>query len=353
MRRTIIAAACILLLPALVHAAAYTVTLTGGTGTGFATINVIGEMIDYNILVSGMSPNSAVLSNGTDSIDLDVTFAGGVANGSTSSSFGPDIVADPGAWEVQVGDGATFLTGTLGAGGGDDGVTLYFPVVATIAGQAGTDFHTDARLVNRSGGTATVELCYWPESASGNQSPASCSAQTIAANEQLVLDDVATALFGVTNDKGAVSISSDRTIFGSARVYNDQIAAGEGTFGQYLRAVTMDDATTMGAVEFLSNEPSGSGMGYRSNIGLFNPNTTAAAVTLYGWDADGTLLGSTQRTIGRTAMQQFRVDQLWPALADYGSHYVTFSSSVPIFVYGSVVDNVNGDAVYVPATATN
>ena len=353
MRRTIIAAACILLLPALVHAAAFTATLSGGTGTGFATINVMGEMIDYNILVSGMSPSSAVLSNGTDTIDLDATFAGGVAIGSVSSSFGPDIVADPGAWEVQVGDGATLLTGVLGAGGGGSGATLYLPVVATVAGQAGTDFHTDARLVNRSGGTAAVELCYWPESASGNQSPASCSAQTVAANEQLVLDDMATELFGVTNGKGAVSITSDRAIFGSARVYNDQVAAGDGTFGQYVRAVTMDDATMMGAVEFLSNEPSDSGMGYRSNIGLFNPTTGPANVTLYGWDADGTLLGSTQRTIGRTAMQQFRVDQLWPALADYGSHYVTFSSSVPIFVYGSVVDNVNGDAIYVPATATN
>jgi hypothetical protein len=353
MRRTLIAAACILLLPALVHAAAYTATLTGSTGTGFATINVTGETIDYNILVSGISPTSATLSNGSDTIDLGASFIGGVAIGSVSSSFGPDIVADPGSWEVEVGDGSTVLTGMLGAGGGGAASTLYFPVVATVAGQAGTDFHTDARLVNRSGDTATVELAYWPESSSGNSSPAATATETIGANEQLVLDDVATELFGVTNGKGAVSITSDRAIFGSARVYNDQIAAGQGTFGQYVRAVTMDDATTSGAVEFLSNEPSGSGTGYRSNIGLFNPNTTAAAVTLYGWDADGTLLGSTQRTIGRTAMQQFRIDQLWPALADYGDHYVTFSSNMPIFVYGSVVDNVNGDAVYVPATAAN
>jgi hypothetical protein len=29
---------------------------------------------------------------------------------------------------------------------------------------------------------------------------------------------------------------------------------------------------------------------------------------------------------------------------------VTFSADAPLFFYGSVVDNVNGDAIYVPAT---
>jgi hypothetical protein len=349
MRRTLFAAACILLLPALASAAAYTASLTGDAGTGFATINIVGDDIDYNIIVSGISPTGAVLTNGTDTIDLDASFTGGVAIGSVSSAMAGDVVADPGAWEVGVTDGSSFLTGALAAGGSQS-TTLFLPVVATVAGQAGTDFHTDARFVNRSGGAAEVELCYWPESTGGNSSPAACSSFTVETNEQLVLDDMATELFGVTNGKGGVSITSDREIFGSARVYNDQTAAGAGTFGQYVRALAADEAIPMGAVEFLSNEPSGSGEGYRSNIGLFNPNTSAATVTLYGWDSDGTLLGSVQRTIGRTSLQQYRVDQLWPALADFGDFYVSFSADQPMFVYGSVVDNVNGDAVYVPAT---
>jgi hypothetical protein len=349
MRRTLFAAACILLLPALASAAAYTASLTGDAGTGFATINIAGDDIAYNIIVSGMSPTGAVLTNGTETIDLDASFTAGVAIGSVTSTMAGDIVADPSVWEVGVTDGSSFLTGALGQGGSEP-TTLFLPVVATVAGQAGTEFHTDARFVNRSGATATVELAYWPESTGGNSAPAATATETIAPNEQLVLDDVATALFGVTNGKGGVSIDSDREIFGSARVYNDQTAAGAGTFGQFVRALPADEAITMGTVEFLSNEPSGSGEGYRSNIGLFNPNTGAAVVTLYGWDADGALLGSAQRTIGRTSLQQYRVDQLWPALADYGDFYVTFSADQPMFIYGSVVDNVNGDAIYIPAT---
>ena len=170
MKRTIFTAACILLLPALASAAAFTASLSGGAGSGFATIHVVGDDIDYNILVSGMSPNAAVLSNGTDTIDLQASFTAGTAIGSVSSSLASDITADPASWEVQVTDGSSTISGALAAGGSQD-TMLYFPVIATVAGQGGTNFHTDARLVNRSGGTATVEFSYWPQSASGNNAP--------------------------------------------------------------------------------------------------------------------------------------------------------------------------------------
>ena len=351
MKRTLIAAACILLLPALVHAAAFTASLTGGTGSGFATIYVVGDDIDYNILVSGISPTSAVLTDGSNTIDLEASFTAGTAIGSVSSDMASDVAADPTSWSVEVTDGSSTLSGALAAGGSQE-TMLYFPVIATVAGQGGTNFHTDARLVNRSGGTATVEFSYWPQSSGGNNSPGATTTLTIGANEQLVLEDIATELFGVTNGSGGVSMSSDRLIFGSARIYNDQIDAGAGTFGQYATAVTMDDATQTGAVEFLSNRPVDTGAGYRSNIGWFNPNDSNVTVTFHGWDADGTLLGSAEQTAGRNAQNQRRLDQLWPALADYGDLYVTFTSSAPIFVYGSVVDNVNGDAIYVAATVS-
>jgi hypothetical protein len=351
MKRALTAAACILLLPAFAHAVAFTADLTGAAGSGVATINVVGDDIDYNIIVSGMSPTTAVLSDGTATIDLDASFAGGFASGSVSSAMAAEIVADPSAWEVEVGDGSSFLAGALSAGAASS-TMLYLPVVATVAGQGGTNFHTDARFVNRSGAAAVAEFSYWPESASGNSSPGATITLTIGAGEELVLDDMATELFGVTNGKGGVSVSADSTIFGSARVYNDQIAAGDGTFGQYVRAVSMDSAFLSGAVEFLSNEPADTGAGYRSNIGWFNPNDSNASVTFFAWDADGTLLGSVEQTAGRMALAQKRLDQLWSSLADYGNLYITYGSDMPIFVYGSVVDNVNGDAVYIPATSS-
>jgi len=349
MKRTLTAAACILLLPALASAAAFTATLTGDAGTGFATIYVVGDDIDYNILVSGIAPTSAALSNGSDTIDLEASFTAGTAIGSVSSSMAADVAADPTAWEVQVTDGSSTLAGAL-SGAASTETMLYLPVVATVAGQGGTNFKTDARFVNRSGGAANVTFSYWPESTGGNTQPGATYDAVIEANEELVLDDMASELFGVTNGKGGVSISSDRAIFGSARIYNDQSAAGEGTFGQYATAVCMDHAATMGAVEFLSNEPVDSAAGYRSNIGWFNPNASDVEITFYAYDADGTMLGSTTETAGQQALKQKRLDQLWSALADYGDLYLTFSADMPVFVYGSVVDNVNGDAIFIAAT---
>lgn len=351
MKRTLFAAACIVLLPALAHAVAFTADLTGSAGTGVATVNVVGDDVDYNIVVSGMSPTSVLLTDGADTIDLDADFSGGFAAGSVSSSQATDIVADPSAWEVRVSDGSSTLSGALNAGSGGGATMLYLPVIATVAGQGGTNFHTDGRFVNRSGASVAVDFVFWPES-NGNASPGATASLTMGVNEELVLDDMATELFGVTNGKGGVSISADGTIFGSARVYNDQIAAGEGTFGQYVTAVSMDEAIMVGAVEFLSNEPLSTGSGYRSNIGWFNPNASDVEVSFSAWDADGTLLGSKAQTAGMQALGQKRLDQLWPSLADYGDLYVTFTASAPIFVYGSVVDNVSGDAIYIAATSS-
>ena len=229
-------------------------------------------------------------------------------------------------------------------------MTLYLPVVATVAGQAGTDFHTDARIVNRSGSTANLTLEFYRQVAGGVSGPTATAELEIAPNEQAVLDDMATELFGVTNGSGAVKIMSDQTVSASARIYNDQRDAGDGTFGQFVQGQAMSGALQAGTIAFLSNEDPASGAGFRSNIGWFNPNASPVNVVLRGWDTSGALLGEVEHTAGGYEQLQRNLGQLWPALATYGNLYVTFTADAPVFFYGSVVDNVNGDAIYVPAT---
>jgi hypothetical protein len=309
-------------------------------------------MIDYNILVSGMSPSSAVLSNGTDTIDLDATFAGGVAIGSVSSSFGPDIVADPGAWEVQVGDGATFLTGVLGAGGGGEGAVLYHPVIASLPGQAGTNFVTDVRVLNTGNAPATVTVDYYREGAGGQSSPTATATVTIAPGQQLVVPDIVVNVFGLSAEKGGVIITSDQPITAGARIYNDQTAAGDGTLGQYQAGLVLSHGWPAGNVIFLQNVAAGTGSGFRSNIGWFNPNPSAVGVTFTAYDTSGSMIDSVSATASPFEMQQVNVGALFSGLGDYGDHYVSYSTTggENLFVYGSVVDNVNGDASYIAAT---
>jgi hypothetical protein len=136
----------------------------------------------------------------------------------------------------------------------------------------------------------------------------------------------------------------------TARIYNDQRDAGEGTFGQFVQGLSMGGALQAGTIAFLSNEDPATGEGFRSNIGWFNPNPVPVSVVLRGWDTSGALLGEVEHTAGGYEQLQRNLGQLWPALATYGNLYVTFTADAPLFFYGSVVDNVNGDAIYVPAT---
>lgn len=369
--RMLAVAAVLALVPFAAAAQTYTANLSpanvvpnpGPDGaSGFATIVIEGTSISYNLLFSGVdSPTAAHIHEGAAGasggvvVDLAPGFTGGFAAGSVAAD--PDVIdgilGDPSGYYVQI-HSAEFpngaLRGQLGTTSGGAGVTLYIPVIATVAGQAGTDFHTDARIVNRSGAAANVTLGYFPRGAGGASGPAQTADIEIASNEQAVLDDVATELFGVTNGAGALEIVSDQAVSASARIYNDQRAAGAGTFGQFVQALGMSDALTSGTIAFLSNEDPATGAGYRTNIGWFNPNGTSVDVVLRGWDTSGTYLGEVEHTAGAYEQLQRSLGQLWPALSTYGNLYVTFTADAPVFFYGSVVDNVNGDAIYVPAT---
>ena len=364
-------AALLALVPFAAAAQTYTANLSpdsvipdpGPDGaSGFATLVFDSSSVSYNLLFSGVdSPTAAHIHEGAEGasgpvvVDLAPSFSGGFAAGSVAVAADTiaAIVSNPAGFYVQVHSTdfpAGALRGQLGTTSGGAGVTLYFPVVATVAGQAGTDFHTDARVVNRSGAAATVMMEYYRNGAGGSAGPTATAEVEIAANEQAVLDDMATELFGVTNGSGGVKIISDQTVSATARIYNDQRGAGAGTFGQFVQGLPMSGALQSGTIAFLSNEDPNTGEGFRSNIGWFNPSGTEVNVVLRGWDTSGTLLGEVEHTAGGYEQLQRNLGQLWPALSTYGNLYVTFTADAPIFCYGSVVDNVNGDAIYVPAT---
>jgi hypothetical protein len=369
MRRTSVLVA-LLLLPVLAGAQTFTASLSGDAvvpgpgaaeGSGLAVINFTGTTVSYSVLVSGVTgPTSAHVNMGAAGasgdvvIDLGAAFTAGAAVGTASAGQAvvDAIVANPSGYYLEVDDSTSGAVRGQLVGGAAAGYDLYFPVAAAISGTAGTFFKTDARLVNMSGGAATVALEYYPEGAAGNTAPSTTDSLTIAAGAEAVLDNFVASSFGVSDGKGAVVVRSDVELTGFARIYNDQVAAGLGTFGQLVEGLEMDDAETSGLLPFLSNEDPAGGEGYRANIGWFNPNASPVNVTFTGYAADGTVLGQASMTVAGWAQQQFNVaaDALWPALADYGDFYVTFSADGALFVYASVVDNVNGDAIYVPAS---
>lgn len=373
MKRTLILIAA-MLLPLTAVAQTYTASLSGDNvvgggaadGAGLAVVTFNGADVSYTILVSGTdSPTAAHIHEGAAGldgsvvIDLNASFTAGTATGTVSASAAAvsAILSNPAGYYVNVHTGTLpggAVRGQLegeGGGTGVEDVVLYHPVVAKVGGLAGTNFVTDVRMVNRSGGEATVTVDFYRQGAGGHSAPSATATVTIPDGVQVVADDFAGSVLGQTSAQGAVVVTADRPITSSARIYNDQRDAGEGTFGQYSQAMPLSHGWSAGVLPFLSNDNPTSGAGYRSNIGWFNPNPAQISVTLRGYDAGGALLGTVTRQVAGYAQQQQNVASLWPALAEYGDFYVAYevTGGQPVFMYASVVDNVNGDAIFVPA----
>jgi hypothetical protein len=146
-------------------------------------------------------------------------------------------------------------------------------------------------------------------------------------------------------------VISARPLFGTARIYNDQRAAGAGTFGQFIAAADDTKDYNRGVLPMLSHQPAASRLGSRTNIGWFNHQTTVANVTFKAHDNNGNVLATSQsQSIQPSTHSQVPLTALFPGLAATDNLYVTFQpDNDSLFVYASVADNVNGDAIYVPA----
>jgi len=230
----------------------------------------------------------------------------------------------------------------------------YFPVVGRVDGLNNTHFVADVRVVNRSTEAENVTLEYFPSSTAGLSAPSVVRGVVVAPGAELVIDDVVASRFSTTGS-GALKIgtSSDQTP--GVRFFNDLRPVDGGTTGFFIAPKGISRAATSGVLPFLSQATDAqiqTGNGFRSNIGWFNPNLVAAGATFRAHRAsDGAVLGSVDVGIaGLSQLQQavFSLISSVPA-ADRAQtdFYVTWTSTVPMYVYGAVVDNKTADVVYV------
>lgn len=228
-------------------------------------------------------------------------------------------------------------------------------IAGNVTTGAGDKFVTDVRLFNPSSTAKAVALVEFLVSGSGGNVNATASkAIDLAPRAEAVLDDVTGAAgLNAVGSTGALRVTSNTAIAVTSNIYNDQRTAGKGTFGQFVPAVARENALQRGVVLHLSNKnrdlanPSG----FRTNVGLFNPNQANATVTLTLRDAAGTSLGTTTLTLAPLSQQQNAITSYFGSvdLSNAAALTLAFSSDQPILVYGAVNDNVSGDSIFVPA----
>jgi hypothetical protein len=329
-------------------------------GNGFALVIVdpVAGTVRYALFVANIgAPTMAHIHRGTSDVagpvvvNFNPSFSNGTAVGTVTTGANPvldEIVANPGGFYVNVHTGdfpAGAVRGQLVAAA-SDATDAVFPIIGRAAGANNTFFRTDLALLNLSGEGTSVVLEYFPSGPSGNAEPTRVVSLNLGANEQRVLaGDALQSLLNVGDGTGALRLIAPRNIIAVARIYNDQRAVDAGTFSQFIPAQPGTQNRTSGSLPMLAANAD-----YRTNVGWFNATGGTVSVTWRAHSPGGTVLATTTRSVAAHAQEQVNLTALFPALATADNVYVTFSTQGgPIYVYASIVDNVNGDGIFVPA----
>lgn len=267
-----------------------------------------------------------------------------------------------GTWTLQVADARSGDVGQLVSWGlilrfaGDGALPergkaaapqFVIPAVARAEGANGTHFVTDVRVLNRSSQPTTFTAYFTPGGNDGRVGFAAMN-YTLAAGQLLALDDVVSSEFR-TAGVGNMEITGDAAaLLVTSRTYNDSTG---GTFGQFIPATTAARGMSAGEAPLhiaqLENSAS-----FRTNAGVAEVAGEAGVVAIRVFDASGSQIAAYDVPIAAFSQAQI------PILGGIGgtpasaarATVAVMSGSARVVAYGSVVDNVSGDPIYVPAT---
>ena len=274
------------------------------------------------------------------------------------STLGINDLAD-GRIEVQVtgGDGRVTAYASVIDNGTNDpllvsGVPLrvssasryVLPGVANL--DTGTaSWRTDMRVFNSGANEQPVTLTFYPQD---NSAPRTAELR-VASGEVETLDDVLRSVFGATNTGGAVHVvtAADTDLVVSGRTYN---RTEEGTFGQFVPAVTLAEAVGLGekSLEIPQVEDSPR---YRTNVGFAEVSGKDVEIEISVTLPDSRLTPKTTMTIPASSFRQL------PVISSLGlgnAYNARISVRViggegRVTAYGSVIDMTTQDPTFVPA----
>lgn len=222
---------------------------------------------------------------------------------------------------------------------------LYVPAAAHNSGAGGTVWRTDLEVKARGDAPAsfTVELL---EERTANSDPLSATF-SVEAGESLRLADVVDAVFGFTGS-GALRLTAVQgAILATSRTFNTN---PDGTYGQYIPAYEAEKAAEHGNDYVLMQLSSSES--YRTNVGFVNTTDASLALEVDLYTASAVLLGSLPLTLRPCEMRQVPAvfTQVTNEAVEDGYALVrTSTDGGRFFAYASVVDNLSGDAIFIPA----
>jgi hypothetical protein len=341
-----------------------------GFGSAFVTIDPINNNIAWDVRVGGIgNPSLSHIHRGAAGVSGPVVInfatsaaqiAGGRSSGNApitamqSGNLQPaDLtnLANPATasgYYVNV-HSSTFPTGEVR---GQLVPANEYDIAAAgrVTNGIGQTFVTDVRVFNPSyTNPVTALIEYFPQKIGPNPTAANSIVVNVAPRATSVLNDITGAAFlNQPAGIGALRVTSATPLAVTSRVYLDRGA--QGVLGQFVPAQAFASALRRGVIPQLAHSTDLT-RGSRTNLGFFNPSTSDATVRLELRDAAGALIAQQTVILGAQSQQQNAITSYFTTanLANQDNLTVSFDASTPIFAYGSVNDNVSGDAVFIPA----
>lgn len=330
---------------------------TNAVGSFFLTLEP-NDLMTYEIHTGGLvSPTLAHIHEAPAGVagGVRVTFA------SAASAFAGDrlrgqIQVDPARAALIRANPAGFYVNvhsTANPGGEIRGQLVLaneydIAVAGKVTGANGENFVSDVRIFNPSyTARATALVEYFARGTAANTTATTTMAVDIAPRGTAVLNDVGSPTqLNATGTIGAVRVASGSQLAVSSRIYDDRRARNGGTIGQYVPAISRANALRRGVLTQLANDST-----LRTNVGVFNPNTSPVDVRFELRSPTGTLLGSGTFVIPALSHLQNSIGTFFAGvdLSNAPAIALSFDASAPVHVYGSVIDGVSSDQIMVTA----
>lgn len=222
-------------------------------------------------------------------------------------------------------------------------------VYLAVSGKANL-FFSDARIFNPSYDKDIVVTARYLPSGNVDNSGAASVPLTIPKRSVKVYDDAVQAIFGGGAPLGAIHLQSPDDFVATQRIYKDGRDQDRGTLGQFVQGLDLTTAQTKGILVQLKSGAASQG-NFRTNWGGVNPNDSLANISFTLFDKSGAVAGTNDLTLqpfGVFAPTDI-VEFFGSPSSDLSDAWITFESDKPVFLYGSVIDQVSEDPTYVAA----
>lgn len=223
--------------------------------------------------------------------------------------------------------------------------TIVLPNAASIVGAA--PFFSDVRVFNTSYSDSVDVTATYRCFLGTCPSTAPQFLISLSPRQSMALDDICISAFGAPGSAGGVEFSytgESEQVVVTSRLFSTSPTP---TVGMFIPGLELSDAYPNTVLTSLRN--GGSGGGFRTNAGAFNPGSATVTATFRVFDGS-TLSGNpVTRTVpahsGVQINQIFREAGVPDLQTENG--LVTVTATGPVFSYGVVIDNDTTDPIFV------